>query len=386
MSLTGLATAVHFTKGYLSKVENGKARVTKDLAYACDRALDADGQLYKVAYGDAAVGVHDQPSAARANNEPVVPANAPVMIGAAALDELGELLWHYRALTHKASPRLAVAAAHAHAIHLQQQHDRGDGAVTVLAARAAEYAGWVGQELGDARAARDWTAKAAELARVGGSEDFEAYSRLRMADLALESGEDESALAHVRAAEVLASSKPWLQGLAALRRARVHALRGESRECEDALRDAAQFFPQQTQLSGFGEDSMLSNAALEAVHGGWGLYDLGRFEQAESALVTALAEIPEDNLRLCFRVRARLALARAKAGDVGYACEQAEALAEDVRLLESAPAVRDLRELRRAMGRWHSPWAQQARGTLTEALRAHSAEQDRLSELHGARP
>ncbi|SEF29525.1 Helix-turn-helix domain-containing protein [Amycolatopsis pretoriensis] len=45
MSLTGLAAAVHFTKGYLSKVENGKARVNRELAKACDVALGADGAL-----------------------------------------------------------------------------------------------------------------------------------------------------------------------------------------------------------------------------------------------------------------------------------------------------------------------------------------------------
>jgi tetratricopeptide (TPR) repeat protein/transcriptional regulator with XRE-family HTH domain len=45
MSLAGLAAAVHFTKGYLSKVENGKARVNHDLAKACDHALRAEGEL-----------------------------------------------------------------------------------------------------------------------------------------------------------------------------------------------------------------------------------------------------------------------------------------------------------------------------------------------------
>jgi tetratricopeptide (TPR) repeat protein len=45
MSLTGLAASVHFTKGYLSKVENGKVRVNRDLAKACDQALNAGGEL-----------------------------------------------------------------------------------------------------------------------------------------------------------------------------------------------------------------------------------------------------------------------------------------------------------------------------------------------------
>ena len=45
MSLTGLAASVHFTKGYLSKVENGKVRVNRELAKACDQALGAGGEL-----------------------------------------------------------------------------------------------------------------------------------------------------------------------------------------------------------------------------------------------------------------------------------------------------------------------------------------------------
>jgi len=48
MSLAGLAAAAHFTKGYLSKVENGKVRANRDLAKACDRALDAKGELLKL--------------------------------------------------------------------------------------------------------------------------------------------------------------------------------------------------------------------------------------------------------------------------------------------------------------------------------------------------
>jgi tetratricopeptide (TPR) repeat protein len=45
MSLAGMAAAVHFTKGYLSKIENGKARATQALARLCDRALNAEGEL-----------------------------------------------------------------------------------------------------------------------------------------------------------------------------------------------------------------------------------------------------------------------------------------------------------------------------------------------------
>lgn len=45
LSLTALAEAVPTSKGHLSKIENGKANVSRDIATACDRALKAGGRL-----------------------------------------------------------------------------------------------------------------------------------------------------------------------------------------------------------------------------------------------------------------------------------------------------------------------------------------------------
>ncbi|WP_236794605.1 tetratricopeptide repeat protein [Amycolatopsis sp. GM8] len=45
LSLSALAELVHFTKGYLSKVENGRARVNRGVAEAYDKALGAGGEL-----------------------------------------------------------------------------------------------------------------------------------------------------------------------------------------------------------------------------------------------------------------------------------------------------------------------------------------------------
>ncbi|MGW4520533.1 NB-ARC domain-containing protein [Amycolatopsis sp. NPDC004378] len=75
ISLTGLAAAAHFTKGYLSKVENGKARVNHDLAKACDRALDAKGELLALAA--------EQASPARRSAGGIVglPAGGPYFVG-----------------------------------------------------------------------------------------------------------------------------------------------------------------------------------------------------------------------------------------------------------------------------------------------------------------
>lgn len=45
LSLAGLARLVHYSKGYLSKIENGDKPVTPDVAQRCDDALGAGGQL-----------------------------------------------------------------------------------------------------------------------------------------------------------------------------------------------------------------------------------------------------------------------------------------------------------------------------------------------------
>ncbi|MER5732076.1 helix-turn-helix domain-containing protein [Streptomyces sp. NPDC002138] len=48
MSLSALARSVHYSKGYLSKIENGGKPPTPDLARRCDEALDAGGELARL--------------------------------------------------------------------------------------------------------------------------------------------------------------------------------------------------------------------------------------------------------------------------------------------------------------------------------------------------
>ncbi|GAA2966583.1 helix-turn-helix domain-containing protein [Actinokineospora diospyrosa] len=45
MSLTALAEAAYISRGYLSKIETGKARASREVAAACDAALQAQGGL-----------------------------------------------------------------------------------------------------------------------------------------------------------------------------------------------------------------------------------------------------------------------------------------------------------------------------------------------------
>jgi len=54
MSLAGLSEAVHYSRGYLSKIENGQKPPTEELARLCDHALGARGDLIAAAHLDVA--------------------------------------------------------------------------------------------------------------------------------------------------------------------------------------------------------------------------------------------------------------------------------------------------------------------------------------------
>jgi len=48
LSLRGLAARVHYSKGYLSKIETGSKRATIDVAHRCDQILGVEGELLRL--------------------------------------------------------------------------------------------------------------------------------------------------------------------------------------------------------------------------------------------------------------------------------------------------------------------------------------------------
>ena len=61
VTLGGLAELTHYDKGYLSKVSNGVKAASEDVAQACDKALDARGELIAAARMDAAAARDARP-------------------------------------------------------------------------------------------------------------------------------------------------------------------------------------------------------------------------------------------------------------------------------------------------------------------------------------
>jgi transcriptional regulator with XRE-family HTH domain len=60
-SLADLSRATHYSRGYLSNVENGRKRPTEDLARLCDEALRAKGELMTAARAEVVANLDKSP-------------------------------------------------------------------------------------------------------------------------------------------------------------------------------------------------------------------------------------------------------------------------------------------------------------------------------------
>src|SRR5581483_9483681 len=108
-----------------------------------------------------------------------------------------------------------------------------------LAARYAEYTGWMAQESGSEKSALWWTQRAVQMASAAGDNDLVGYAAVREALITLygERSRDTVELAQ-RAQQQL---PPRLRSLASQREAQGHALAGDYDACMRSL-DRARIF------------------------------------------------------------------------------------------------------------------------------------------------
>ncbi|WP_317793751.1 helix-turn-helix transcriptional regulator [Actinoplanes sichuanensis] len=393
MSLNDLSAAARYDKGHLSRIESGSRPPTADLARACDAALDAGGAL--IARLPAATRRRPPaPTPPPATTEPagdtwsltLWPDGAGYMSARryghpAATDEPAVIGWPpmRQAGEPEATSIATVFSAvtdlgrrHSPALVLPQvitllQTTRGLAAATRgtdqarllhLAARLAEYAGWMSQETGDGRAARWWTRACSDLAREIGDDNLVAYTNVRRALLSLY---DDDPLTTIAAAGSLRGRHgvtTRVRWLAAMREAQGHALAGDRDGCRRTLDEA------RTLHDRIGDDEPVrplgttSTLDVTAAVEGWCLHDLGHHAEAAGHLATALhsttnqiaGAVPAERTPVRFAVRRVLALTAA--GDVETGCALMAGLLPDVLRLDSATVRHDLGDLARMLTRW----------------------------------
>jgi tetratricopeptide (TPR) repeat protein len=412
MSLAGLADRVHYDKGYLSKIETGRLPANRRLASLVDAELGADGELVALvpeerrgradaaslsspdggADADAGAGTvgatpdpdwgHElaafgetlsvpltlRPTSARTEND-----------GLRLLAHYRDEFERHRRLSQQLPPELVLRRLIVDfntLMELAELPGPNASRLRLLAARYAEFIGWMCQEAGRLDLALAWTRRTARLATRAEAADLAAYTLVREAELALYDGDPATAME--LAGRVLQDprARARSRGLAAHRQAQAFAVRGDHARCLSSLAHARDLLhperiADETRTVDDREPVVGSATVggLDNAIAGWCHYDLGRPRRAGEFLADALERTPEEAHRSRALFGARLALAYEAAGELEEMQVVTLRVLEDAGLVRSAGADAELRGLSRALMRHHNVRAlRELRASLDETL------------------
>jgi hypothetical protein len=205
-----------------------------------------------------------------------------------SLDTFRTLLATMRELGQTLSPSNIVAMLEPHTKALRELARRADPVqareVLLLAARFAEFTGWMTQEMGDDIGALRWTDIAVQMAVFAGDDDLIAYAYVRRANIALYQQDAYGTIANSRQAQEMRCSDR-VRGLAAQREAQGHALAGDYDSFRRCIDFAARLLSASTNEDRnrpvLGPTKIPDSVALAE---GWSLQDLGRSAEAAEVL------------------------------------------------------------------------------------------------------
>jgi transcriptional regulator with XRE-family HTH domain len=390
LTLGQFARQLHYSKGYLSKIETGEKPAGPDLARRCDAALEADGELAALVppRRSPAEPPPDEPEHGNevwmmtlapdggsqfvpVNRRDALIAGVTSLVGLAvmrprpavaarqdgAVAAFDSMFQQYRQLGQVASPGVVLPPLIAQTNAIRGCATAASGAdraaLFALAGRYAEYTGWMAQESGDDRASEWWTRLAVELAAAGGDASMAAYAQVRQALITLYRDDATQTVDLARRAAGGPGVPPRIRGLAAQREAQGYALAGQERECRLALDRAAALLTAApaTAEPVIGWATVTDPVSLVT---GWCLHDLGHARRSAEILGASVARIPKTAHRNQARFGARYALALAGDGEIDEACAVAQGVLDHAELVDSATIRVDLRRLSRTLARWRS--------------------------------
>jgi transcriptional regulator with XRE-family HTH domain len=376
LSLSALSRSVHYTKGYLSKVETSDKSPSPELARLCDAALDAGGVLVALVPQVRTPKVDPTPRCDEwapnfapdgTNGQLQSLAGAKDGLAAAAGEEITVDV--FRALFNQAvdlgelvSSRVVLPTVTTNANTLWSlalvAPPATRSSLTTLAALNATYAGWLALETGDDHAAQWWSRTAVGLAKLVDDANLVAYTLTREAQVAVFRDDPDQVLALASGIEDDTRASARYRGIAAHRLAQAHAMMGDYDECQRALDRSMVLMPEATEPPTF-DGAVLPPMANGGSHvggviAGWCLYDLGRPRAAAEVLEKELVRIPSSHRRAGARFGARRVLAYAAAGEVDHACALAHELLDIASVVDSATVRMEFRRLARALARWHT--------------------------------
>lgn len=391
LSLARFAQSLHYSKGYLSRIETGRQNPTPALAQRCDAFLGADGQLAALAPkstsghhrsdGDERDGVSDlvgaliDPHVLSASMDrrsmlvggsalaaSSLTGRASFADGAPPLEAFGQLFAQMRRMSQLTASDvmlpMLIAQTRVMAGLAVQARSASRAALLILTARFAEHTGWIAQESGKDEDARYWTSQAAALAEAAGNHDLAGYAWIREGLITMYRNDGAQTVALAQRAQISALPAE-IREQAARREAQGHALLGDhtsAMRCLDHARGLRARAPAPT------TDSLGPTHLPDAVEmvAGWCLFEMGRPQEAASILDRQFKALAPDATRSRARYGMRTALAHAAAGQIEQACGLATALLDSVDAIDSATVDHDLRRLAAELGRFRTDAAVKA--------------------------
>ena len=359
VSLTAFSELIKYSKGYLSKVESGSKAPSVAFARTCDAVLHAGGALASLVdrpHGrarDIAFRPTETAQGVDATARTPPAGRFDDMDAERSLEVIDALFENLRSLAQilgptPVVPMLTPQITALRQIALRATEQLGRKAL-VLAARLAEYTGWMAQEMGDDMAALKWTDEAAVLAEATGEVDLVAITYVRRANIALYQDDAFGTISNASQAQTLPCGAR-VRGLAAQREAQGHALAGNQSEFDRCIRVAMSLWRESQSAPGdLGPTKIPDSLALTR---GWGLHDLGRSKEAADILGRLFGECPRTSPNAWARIGARYALALASCRELELCCEVCGSLLPVVGTIESATIRADVRRLARVLNRW----------------------------------
>ena len=385
LSLTKLALAANYNKGYLSKIENGVRLLPAHVARELDLILETDGQLFRAVNPPKPA----QEPAPDTDDEPwslVFDPSGQVQLGSSAfagvriapnswvVDELllsrfENRFEQFRAEGHVASPAFVIPQLLTTISQIKGILRETESPELVrLAYRFAEYAGWMFQEAGRIDLAHAWTDAAVRLAARVGDAALASYALVRSAEVALYDEDGYTMVQLARQAFESPGAPAAVRCLAAQREAQGHALLGDRTACLSSLDLAMTWHERVDDEAGprYGTTSLKDPVAVSR---GWAMLHLAPAESVE-LLGTALDSIPETSVRSRVRFGVRLARVKADLDNVDGACRQLSDLIDGLRRTDSATVRVDLKHLLSAFAKHsHDSAVRDLRPELNKLLR-----------------
>ncbi|MDR7303508.1 helix-turn-helix transcriptional regulator [Haloactinomyces albus] len=322
-----VARWLNITQGQLSRIESGRNRVRdldKLIHYA--RRLHIPAEMLWFDVGGTGFEPPKPSDVLRLPGGPVVPAAAtrtePVLA-----ESLLMTLQQYVTTDNLAGPHSLLPIATQQASFAEQllteSHGHGHAPLLYVAARFAEFTGWLYQDAGDLHTAMQWSNTALDLSQEAGDAHLSSYIRMRKSNIASDARKPDLTIAFARAAlQNPGALPPRLKAVALRQEAHGYALAGNYDTCARALDHAFQYASEapndDTDIARYCTPSYIE---MEAAHC-W--VELGKPAKALTTLQQGLADWQSDfrrDLGLCL---ARLAVAHAGTGQPNEALTVAQ--------------------------------------------------------------